>query len=251
MRHILWLMLAILFGASNAAGNEADRVELATFSSLQPGSELPPEWQPITIARIARQTQYTLTSVDGSTALQAKADASMSSVVRETDIDPHATPWLQWRWRISELNDESDLRLKHGDDFPARIYVFFDYDIMRMSLFDRIVIRIARVIYGNRVPLAALCYVWAKDDPPGTTAWNAYTDRVRMVVATGGADQLNQWVDVERNVRNDYIMAFGEPVPRITGIALATDTDNTGQRSVAWYGDILLAAQAKVGPLRP
>ncbi len=248
MRHCVWLLLVISAGVSNAAGYGTDRIELAKFSDMQPGGSLPPEWQTISIARIARQTQYSLISLDGSTALQAEADSSMSSLVREADIDPNDTPWLQWRWRISELNDKSDLKLKNGDDFPTRLYVFFDYDIMQMSFFDRTMIRIARAIYGDRVPLAALCYVWAKDDPAGTTAWNAYTDRVRMVVATGGADQIDQWVDVERNVINDYKMAFGEPVPRITGIALATDTDNTGQRSVSWYGDIHFAARAQVRP---
>jgi hypothetical protein len=218
-------------------------VKVADFSNWQPGEELPAEWQVITIARIPRHTQYTLTDADDATVLQAEADASMASLAREISVDPNVKPWLQWHWKIAQLNRQSDLYTKRGDDFPVRLYVFFDYDIMRLPFIERIIMRIARALYGDRLPLAALCYVWAPDDAPGTTAWNAFTNRVRMVVATGGPYEVGQWVAVERNVRDDYLAAFGEPVPSITGIALATDTDKTGERSLAWYGDIMFSNQ--------
>ena len=238
MRNVLLLIAAMLLGAGGGAANDTGRVTVADFSSLQPGDALPAEWQLTTVARIARHTRYSLTSVHGWTALQAEADASMSSLVRNIDIDAQALPWLNWRWRISALNAKSDLHTKQGDDFPVRIYVFFDYDLMQLSFFERTKIRIARALYGDKLPLAALCYVWASNDPPGTTVWNAYTDRVRMVVASSGAGRVGQWVTVERNVSDDYRVAFGEPVPRITGVAIATDSDDTGERSLAWYGDI-------------
>jgi hypothetical protein len=71
----------------------------------------------------------------------------------------------------------------------------------------------------------------------GASAWNAYTDRVRVVVAQSGADALGRWVEIERNVAEDYLAAFGESPPPVIGIAIATDTDNTGERAVAYYGD--------------
>jgi hypothetical protein len=247
MKHAVASLLVFSLIVSNSASTETrqqDDMQLlavANFSSLQTGDELPDEWELVTIPRIPRHTQYMLASVDGATVLRAEADASMSSLARENSVDPNVTPWLQWRWKISQLNGQSDLHTKQGDDFPVRIYVFFDYDIMLLPFFERVIVRIARALYGDRLPLAALCYVWAPDDPPGTTTWNAYTNRVRMVVATSGANEVGQWVTVERNIRDDYLMAFGEPVPRTTGIALATDTDNTGERSLAWYGDIVFA----------
>ncbi|UCH49925.1 MAG: DUF3047 domain-containing protein [Betaproteobacteria bacterium] len=251
MKHtlVVALVCSLTIGSVNGTHtkqiDDVQRLLAADFSNLRPGDGLPDEWELITISRIPRHTQYTLTDVDGSTVLQAEAKASMSSLAREIDVDPNATPWLQWRWKIAQLNGQSDLYSKQGDDFPARVYVLFDYDIMLLPFFERIIMRIARAIYGDRLPLAALCYVWAPEDLPDTTAWNAYTNRVRMVVATSGADEVGQWVAVERNVRSDYMMAFGEPVPRITGIALATDTDNTGERSLAWYGDIVFADQTQ------
>lgn len=231
-------------GATRTANTgDANQVRVATFSSLQPGGDLPPEWEPVHLAGIPRHTEYTLSSVDGVTVLRADADAAMAGLARQVDIDPNTTPWLHWRWRIARVNEKSALNTKQGDDFPARIYVFFDFDIMRLPFLERVVIRVARALYGERLPLAALCYVWSNDEPPGTTAWNAYTKRVHMVVASSGAGQEGQMIAVERNVRNDFRKAFGEPVPRITGIAIATDSDGTGENSRAWYGDISFSRQ--------
>ena len=35
-----------------------------------------------------------------------------------------------------------------------------------------------------------------------------------------------------------YKQAFGEDPPMIKGIAIMTDTDNTKERAIAYYGDI-------------
>jgi len=51
--------------------------------------------------------------------------------------------------------------------------------------------------------------------------------------------RLNQWLNEERNVYEDYKKAFGEESPMISGIAIMTDTDNTGESATAYYGDIL------------
>ena len=226
-----------LAGSSDTS-SEAGQVRAAGFSSLAPGDTLPPDWEPVSIPNIKRHTEYALERVDGVTVLRARADAAMAGLARKVDIDPHTTPRMQWRWRIDRVNEQSALGSKQGDDFPARIYVFFDFDIMRMPLLERIVFRVARAFYGDRLPLAALCYVWGNDDTPGTTAWSAYTKRVHMVVASSGAARAGQWVTVERNIADDFTQAFGDPVPRITGIAIATDSDETGETSLTWYGDI-------------
>jgi hypothetical protein len=52
-------------------------------------------------------------------------------------------------------------------------------------------------------------------------------------------------VSQQRNLVDDYQQAFGRQPPAIMGIALMTDTDNTGERARAYYGDILLKPVAK------
>jgi hypothetical protein len=67
---------------------------------------------------------------------------------------------------------------------------------------------------------------------------NPYTDNVMMFVLQSGDAQLQQWVAETRNVYEDYKTAFGEEPPLINAVAIMTDTDNTGESAVAWYGDI-------------
>ena len=59
-----------------------------------------------------------------------------------------------------------------------------------------------------------------------------------MIVVESGPEKVNQWVNEERNVLEDYRKAFGEDPPLVSGVALMTDTDNTGESATAYYGDI-------------
>jgi len=59
-----------------------------------------------------------------------------------------------------------------------------------------------------------------------------------MFVVEGGDQKLQRWVTERRNVYEDYKKAFDEEPTMISGVAIMTDTDNTGESAVAWYGDI-------------
>ena len=60
-----------------------------------------------------------------------------------------------------------------------------------------------------------------------------------MIVVESGAEKVNQWVTEERDILEDYRRAFGEDPFLISGVAIMTDTDNTGESAVAYYGDII------------
>ncbi len=59
-----------------------------------------------------------------------------------------------------------------------------------------------------------------------------------MIVVDGGDAQANQWREVSRNVEQDWAEAFGGPVPRIKGVAIGADTDNTADTVTAWFDDL-------------
>jgi len=59
-----------------------------------------------------------------------------------------------------------------------------------------------------------------------------------MVAVESGDGNEGRWIDEERNLAEDYRRAFGEDPPRIGAVAIMTDTDNTGEDAVAWYGAI-------------
>lgn len=232
-------VLALALAGSLSCVNAADgQVAIARFSSATPGGPLPDPWKLITLAKIRKQTRYSLVRDADTTVLRADADASMASVMHPLHFDPRDHPVVEWRWKIAHLLRKSNIATRAGDDFPARFYVFFDYDIARLPFATRAKIRIARALFGNDVPLASLCYVWDGKSVKGTAAWSPYTDRVRVIVAESGDAHLNQWVTVRRNIVDDFRAAFGEDPGRVTGVAVATDTDNTGESATAFYGDI-------------
>jgi len=55
-----------------------------------------------------------------------------------------------------------------------------------------------------------------------------------------GEQSLGQWLRYERNVRADFVRAFGEEPGPLLAIALMTDTDNTSSKLQAWYGSLIL-----------
>jgi hypothetical protein len=219
-------------------GRAADAIEAMRFSALRPGDPLPEWLKPYAFEGRPRHTQYALVEDAGRTVLRARANASTSGLIRELRADLRSHPLLAWRWKVMTLLERSDIATKQGDDFPARLYVTFDLDIATLPIGERVKLRIARALWGEQVPLAALCYVWDTRAPQDTIAPNAYTDRVQMVVADSGPALLGRWVERMRDVAADYRRAFGLEAPAVNGVVVSADTDNTGETAESWFGDI-------------
>jgi hypothetical protein len=84
----------------------------------------------------------------------------------------------------------------------------------------------------------AVNYIWANRLPRGAFLPNTFTGNAVMVAVESGDGNAGRWIDEERNLAEDYRRAFGEDPPRIGAVAIMTDTDNTGEEAVAWYGAI-------------
>lgn len=175
--------------------------------------------------------------------LQADSTSAAASLLAQLDVDPKRTPILQWRWRTATMLKNGDVMTKAGDDYPLRVYVVFDVPLESLSFGARTKIRFARSLFGADVPVAALCYVWDAKQPVGTTVWNAYTDRLRMVVLQSGAAKQNQWVSEHRDVAADFKAAFGFDAPKITAVLVGADTDNTKEATRSWFGDLSFSAK--------
>jgi len=171
--------------------------------------------------------------------VKAVAEASASGLTREIKINPKEYPVVQWRWKVTNILEKGDVRRKEGDDYPARIYITFEYDSSKLSFFEKAKYEAIRLFYGQYPPLGAINYIWESKAPVGTMVPNPFTDRVMMFVVETGPSKLNQWANEERNIFEDYKKAFGQEPPMISGIAIMTDTDNTGEIATAYYGDIL------------
>ncbi len=236
-----WRSLAAtlaLAGGGVALAQSDALVVTAFFSKMQPGAALSDGWKPLGVSGAKNATRYTLVDDGGVTVMRAESHAAASGVSRAIRVNPAEFPVLRWRWKISNILQTSDIRTKQGDDYPARVYVMFDYPLERLPFTERVKIRLARALHNPNLPAATLCYVWDGKAPASTIAVSSYTDRVRMIVVESGTARVNQWLVVERDVAADFKAAFGTDAPPIMAIAIATDTDNTGESAITHYGDI-------------
>ena len=235
----LVLMIILLGFFPIAYSQPSSVVEVGMFSKEQPGESIPTGWKPLIFKKIERHTVYTLVKDEETVVIKAMANASASGLLREIRIDPNEYPVAQWRWKVGNLLKKADVHKKEGDDYPARIYITFEYDPSRLGFFEKIKYETVRLLYGQYPPLAAINYIWESHAPVGTIVPNPFTDRAMMIVVESGEDKVNQWVCEERNIFDDYKKAFSETPPMISGVAIMTDTDNTGESATAYYGDIL------------
>jgi hypothetical protein len=95
-----------------------------------------------------------------------------------------------------------------------------------------------RAMTGRYPPLHVINYIWGNKAEIGSMVSNPSSERVAMIVVRSGSESLNTWHNERRNVYLDYIRAFGQKPTRISDIAIMTDTDNTGESAVAYFGDI-------------
>lgn len=218
-----------------------DENRIERFSGHAPGEVLPAGWGRQSLPKVERDNRFELVEDGGVTVLQVRSERSASTLFHRLDADPARTPLLRWRWKVSNVVAGSDLTRREGDDYAAKVYVLFDYPSERLSLGTRLQMTLARTLYGAQLPAAAITYVWGTAQPAGASAPNAYTDRVRMQVVESGAEQVGQWVEVERNLALDFERLFGETAPKVVGIAVSADTDNTGEAVTAWFGDLRLS----------
>ena len=230
------LMLAI---SSLALAESDNQLLVGTFSEAQPGKTFPTGWKPLTFEKIPTHTQYELVKDGDEVVVKAVSEQSSSGITREIRIDPKEFPVVEWRWKVANILKNGNVNEKSGDDYPARLYITFEYDSTKVGFFEKAKYETVKLIYGQYPPIGAINYIWESKSPIGTMVPNPYTDRVNMIVIESGETRLNEWITEERNIFEDYKKAFGEDPPKISGVAIMTDTDNTKERAVAYFGDIV------------
>nr|WP_321398411.1 DUF3047 domain-containing protein [uncultured Desulfobacter sp.] len=214
-------------------------VTVGNFSQADPGEIIPRDWEALTFKKIKAHTLYQIVEDQGRTVIKAQSKASASGLIRKIGIDVKKYPILQWQWKITQINEKSDVTQKQGDDYPARIYVAFIYDPDAAGFWEKTKFNTVRLLYGEYPPATVVTYIWANKASKETRVPNPYVDRVMMIAVQSGEEKVGTWVTEERNIYQDYVDSFGHPPPLTSGVAIMTDTDNTGETSTAFYGDIL------------
>lgn len=227
-RNMAWLMLPCALSVL---------AEPRWVGHFPPSGEIPAPWKTERLNDDIAPTRYRLREWDGVPAIEAHAVRSMALLARPVEVDLNETPILCWRWRIDAPLKHADMKTKAGDDYAARVYVSFEVSPDTLGLGTRMALGLVRSVRGKDVPDAAINYIWDNRYPVGTWQPNAYTDRARMLVLRTGAADAGRWVGERRDVVADFRHAFGHAPLRLTGLALASDTDNTGEEAHAGFAD--------------
>ena len=156
------------------------------------------------------------------TVLKATSQASASGLFYAKKINLEKTPWLHWSWKTSKHYQNSVEEKKQGDDFVARLYLIID----------------GGVFFWNT---SALNYVWSSEVEKGQSWPNPYSSNNLMHSVEMGKQSLNQWMFYSRNVRDDLKRLLGKDERFIDAIAVMTDSDDTQQQAVSYYGDIFFS----------
>ncbi len=179
-----------------------------------------------------KKTNYSFIKENGKSVLIGKSVNSASGLLHKINIDPKSYPDIRWSWKIDHTVKKGNERTKDGHDFAARLYVVFS-----RGLFSR---------------TRAIEYVWGNVMTKGESLRSPYSKNAVMIAVDSGNEMAGKWVTHRRNYADDYRKAFGEEAPKVGAIAILTDSDNTGETTVGYYGDIdVLAATKEEEPHRP
>lgn len=200
---------------------------------------MPGGWEELVLRRDLPRTDYRIAERDGRRVLRATGHGA-SGVRCRVNIDPNATPKLQWSWWTREVPPGMCVDRSETDDSPARVAVAFGGDEQRLSARDRALYELVHLITGERFPFATLMYVWDARLPVGTVVSYARTARIRYLVVETGPERARSWLRYERNVVEDYRSVFGEDPGAIESVGVITDGDDLRLDVETWYGDIRL-----------
>jgi hypothetical protein len=197
-------------------------------------------WRHQPLSSLKRDTTYTVEREGNRSVLQARADKSASVFVSRLAAPMGVSGKLGWSWKTDALVPGADNRDKKREDAPVRLIVGFGGDPATLPDAARKQLKRAETLSGTKPPFATLMYLWSEQVAVDTIIPSAHTSQVKMLVASSGAAGLGQWQTLQRDLAADYRSAWGSEPGPLLGLAVMTDTDNTGTQAAGWYADIRL-----------
>ena len=165
------------------------------------------------------KTIYTVGSNENGNFLKSIADNAASGLGKEIKIDLNKTPFINITWKVEK--DLSGIRenTKKGHDFAARIFVIKKTGATPLS---------------NR----AINYVFSSNSKVGFNSPSPYTKKSIDNVLASTKQNLNEWITVKANVKEDFKKFHNLDVNELDGLAIMSDTDNSKMKSVAYFQNI-------------
>ena len=168
------------------------------------------------------KTIYSVGSNDNGNFLKAIADNAASGLGKEVKIDLNKTPFINITWKIEKDLMGIEENTKKGHDFAARVFVIKKTGATPLS---------------NR----AINYVFSSNSEVGLNWPSPYTKKSIDNVLATTKNNLNEWITVKSNVKEDFKRFHDLDVNELDGLAIMSDTDNSKMKVIAYYQNIFFS----------
>ena len=170
------------------------------------------------------KTLYSIGNNENGSYLKAVAENAASGVGKEIKINLDKTPFINITWKIEKDLKGIKENTKKGHDFAARVFVIKKTGATPLS---------------NR----AINYVFSSNSNVGETWPSPYTKKSIDSVLASTKSNLNEWVTVRANVKEDFKKFHDLDVEELSGIAIMADTDNSKLTAVSYYQNIFFSSE--------
>ena len=170
------------------------------------------------------KTLYSIGNNENGSYLKAVAENAASGVGKEIKINLDETPFINITWKIEKDLKGIKENTKKGHDFAARVFVIKKTGATPLS---------------NR----AINYVFSSNSNVGETWPSPYTKKSIDSVLASTKSNLNEWVTVRANVKEDFKKFHDLDVEELSGIAIMADTDNSKLTAVSYYQNIFFSSE--------
>ena len=216
MKILVSLLISILFIVSPS---QADIINVFEFTEM--------ELLELKVKKVRgaeNKTSYSVASNENGNYLKAIADNAASGLGKEVKIDLNKTPFINITWKV-----EKDLpgileNTKKGHDFAARVFVIKKTGATPLS---------------NR----AINYVFSSNNVVGFNSPSPYTKKSIDNVLSSTKNNLNKWVSVKANVKEDFKKFHNLDVNELDGVAIMSDTDNSKMKTITYFQNIYFSTK--------
>jgi hypothetical protein len=216
MKILVSLLISILFIVSPS---QADIINVFEFTEM--------ELLELKVRKVRgaeNKTSYSVASNENGNYLKAVADNAASGLGKEVKIDLNKTPFINITWKV-----EKDLpgileNTKKGHDFAARVFVIKKTGATPLS---------------NR----AINYVFSSNNVVGFNSPSPYTKKSIDNVLSSTKNNLNKWVTVKANVKEDFKKFHNLDVNELDGVAIMSDTDNSKMKTITYFQNIYFSTE--------
>ncbi len=170
------------------------------------------------------KTLYSVGSNENGNFLKAIADNGASGLGKEIKIDLNKTPFINITWKIEKDLPGIKENTKKGHDFAARVFAVKKTGATPLS---------------NR----AINYVFSSNSKIGMNWPSPYTKKSIDNVLSTTKKNLNEWVTVKVNVKEDFKNFHNLDINELDGLAIMSDTDNSKMKAIAYYQNIYFSSE--------